>query len=129
MSSTTSPTSASSTSCSRERRRDERDGGGPESQEIGCPVRRAGGQYRLVHGRAKRERPALPRLRHPRLRRRGRVRGNRPPARSREIADPRGARGVQGEAQGTARAAGGGRQFLVNEQVGDFLEQIGRGHV
>ena len=40
-----------------------------EAQEIGRSVRRAGRQHRVVHGRPPGQRPALPRLRHPRFRR------------------------------------------------------------
>ena len=42
----------------------------PEAQEIRRAVRRRRRQHRAVHGRPHRQRPALPRLRHPRHRRR-----------------------------------------------------------
>ena len=64
----------------------------PEAQEIRRAVRRRGGQHRAVHGRPHRQRSALSRLRHPRFRDDQRVRGNRVPARARQIADARGTR-------------------------------------
>ena len=48
---------------------------------------RPGRQHRAVHRRTHRQRPALPRLRHPRLRRPGGVRGSGVPAGAREAAD------------------------------------------
>ena len=56
-----------------------------QAQEIRRPLRRGRGQHRDLHRRTQRQRPALPRLRHPRPRRALRVRGGRAPA------DPRAA--------------------------------------
>ncbi len=57
------------------------------SQEIRRPVRRHRREHRAVHRGAHRQRPALPRLRHPGDRRDLRVRGDRPPAGARHAAD------------------------------------------
>ena len=58
---------------------------------VGCRRREYGAVLRRTHG----QRPALPRLRHPRGGRGQRVRGDRLPARSRAVADGRRARGVR----------------------------------
>src|SRR6266704_1618965 len=79
-----------------------------EAQEIGRPLRRPGGQHGAVHGRQERQRPALPRLRHPRFRRPSRVRGSRLSPRPREAAQRRRACRLQEQAQRSARLAGDG---------------------
>ena len=77
---------------------------GVQAEEIRGAVGRDRGQHRAVHRRPHRQRPALPRLRHPRDRHRERVRGDRPPADPREAAQPRRARGLQDRS--CARCAG-----------------------
>ena len=57
----------------------------PEAEKVGRPVGRHRRQYRALHGGAHRQRPALPRLRHPGCRRAMRVRGDRLPARARRL--------------------------------------------
>ena len=71
--------------------------GGVQAQEIRGAVRRRRRQYRAVHRRPQRQRPALPRLRHPGRRRHLRVRGNRPPAGPRQAADQGRTEGLQGK--------------------------------
>ena len=91
-----------------------------QAEEIGRAVRRRRRQHRAVHRRPHRQRPALPRLRHPRHRRRSRVRGNRLPAGARQAAHRGRARGLQAQAasacaacprpcKDVARAAAGSR--------------------
>ena len=82
--------------------------GGPgraEAQKSVVPVRRDRRQHRAVHGRPQRQRPALPRLRHPRHRRCLRIRGDRPPAGARQAAHQGRAARLQDQAQGPARPA------------------------
>ena len=66
----------------------------------------AGRQHRAVHGRPQRQRPALPRLRHPRPGDEVDLRGSRAPAGARRAADRVAAQGLQDQAQAPARAAG-----------------------
>ena len=69
----------------------------------------AAGNTALVHGRPHRQRPALSRLRHPRCRDDLRVRGNRLPARARQVAEPRRADRVQDQAESAARHSNDGQ--------------------
>ncbi len=71
---------------------------------VGCHRR----QHRAVHRGAQRQRPALPRLRHPRSRRDLRVRGDRLSVDPRKAAERRRARRLQGEAQESAWYSGAG---------------------
>src|SRR5450432_1408635 len=74
-----------------------------EAQEIRCAVRRGRRQYRTMHGWPQRQRSALSRLRHPRFCWYLRVRGNRLPARARQIADAGATERLQGETEIAAR--------------------------
>jgi hypothetical protein len=78
-----------------------------QAEEIRRPVRRHRRQHRTVLGRQDRQRPALPRLRHPRRRRHLRIRRNRLPAGARQTADRRRTEGLQDQAEIAARPAAG----------------------
>ena len=78
----------------------------PNQRIVPCPA--SSPATRRGHGRPQRQRPALPRLRHPRHRRRLRVRGNRPPARPRHATERPSASRLQGEAALASRLAESG---------------------
>ncbi len=69
------------------------------------PVRRHCRQHCPVHGRPQRQRPALPRLRHPRHRRQVRLRGSGLPTYPRQVAEPCRAQVLQSQAEEPARSA------------------------
>jgi hypothetical protein len=75
-----------------------------QTQEVGGPVGRDRRQYRAVHRRQDRQRPALPRLRHSRHRDALRIRRDRLLAGSREAAERARAGRVQSQAQVAARS-------------------------
>ena len=77
-----------------------------QAEEIGRAVRRRRRQHGAVHRRPHRQRPALPRLRHPRHRRRLRVRGDRLPAVHGKLPNVAGARGYKTKLEVAARPAG-----------------------